>query len=76
MANLTAQKKKNGNRTTYHDADEGGLHVATIIEQGKPSKDDRGRVVEGCYQWFTAHNGGHCGFFDDAEDEIRMELDK
>ncbi len=74
MANLRTETKHG--RTSYFDEDEDDMLVAVIIEQSKPSKDDRGRVVEGCYQWIVAHNGGRCGFFEDAEDEIMGELER
>jgi hypothetical protein len=73
MVNLRTEQK--GNRTMFFDTDEGDLHVATIVEQGKP-KREKGKLVGGCYQWVTAHNGGHCEFFEDAEDEIREELER
>lgn len=73
MGNLRQEKK--GNRILFFDLDEDGLHVATIVEQAKPRRDGK-RLIEGCYQWLTAHNGGHCGFFEDAEDEVNTELDR
>lgn len=73
MVNLKTERR--GNRTLFFDLDEDGLHVATIVEQAKPKREKK-TIVGGCYQWLTAHNGGHCEFFEDAEDEIRTELDR
>lgn len=67
MLELTT--KRIHNRTEFFDED--GLHVATITEQAKP----RGKEP-GLYQWVTRFNGNHVGYFEDAEDEIRTELDK
>lgn len=66
---LTLTTKKTHNRTEFFDTD--GLHVATITEQAKP----RGKSP-GLYQWVTRFTGNHVGYFEDAEDEIRTELER
>lgn len=61
--------RKDGKRTTYHDAD--GLHVATVIEHARP---ERGKP--GLYVWYVAHNGGRAGTRAEAEREIERELSR